>query len=399
MLTLTAHARQVPRSMRHSLANAADWPFVSGLHAYTAHLVRPRAGIQVCGCAKLSRKATVDDEYPSSGKVRPALIDMRRIISPREHCALGGNLRVYLMLIMLFAHLVGGCNGRRADGELPGSHHAASSFAGQGIHRDVSAGVVRVLTYNVAGLPGFLSASRPATNHALVSPLLNHYDLVFAQEDFAYHDDLVGSAQHLYQLSPRPPMHTLFGDGLCGLSVFPLDLVRRVRWSGCYGYLGYASDCFGEKGFSVARARLVSHVTIDIYNLHADAGDSGSDMQTRRRGFQQLAAYINRHSARSPIIVAGDTNLDARDEYDTDTFQAFIDATNLSDACHVLGCASPGLDRVMFRSSERLKLEVRTHGVDHRFVDHQGRALSDHEAIAVELAWQDLARLNPRTQE
>src|SRR5690606_36679027 len=131
---------------------------------------------------------------------------------------------------------------------------------------EAGSGRLRVLTYNVAGLPGFLSASRPAINHALVSPLLNHYHLVFAQEDFAYHRDLVQDTTHPYQLSPLPPISTMFGDGLCGLSVFPLRSAIRVRWENCYGYLGYSSDCFGEKGFFAARAQLSRGVTVDIYN-------------------------------------------------------------------------------------------------------------------------------------
>lgn len=297
-------------------------------------------------------------------------------------------LLVCVIVTGTFTELVGGCTWRRADGSEPGPTQTETS-TWERARMDMTSGLVRVLTYNVAGLPGFLSASRPATNHPLVSPLLNHYHLVFAQEDFAYHEELVASARHLYRMLPLPPVDTLFGDGLCGLSVFPLERAQRIRWSGCHGYLGYSSDCFGEKGFSVARARLSHHVTVDIYNVHAEAGDSEDDVQTRRRGFQQLAAYIERHSESGPIIVAGDTNLETRVEYDRATFHRFMDATNLSDACDTLGCARPSVDRVMFRGSDRLALEARTYRADPRFVDQDGRDLSDHQAIAVELAWHD----------
>src|SRR5690606_34665702 len=52
-------------------------------------------------------------------------------------------------------------------------------------------GRLRLLTYIVAGLPAIVSASDPDENTRKVSPLLNGYDIVLAQEDFSYHDDLV----------------------------------------------------------------------------------------------------------------------------------------------------------------------------------------------------------------
>ena len=50
-----------------------------------------------------------------------------------------------------------------------------------------SQGSFRVLSLNVAGLPGIISSSDPAKNTVKMSPLLNEYDLVSVQEDFAYH--------------------------------------------------------------------------------------------------------------------------------------------------------------------------------------------------------------------
>src|SRR5699024_9684185 len=45
-----------------------------------------------------------------------------------------------------------------------------------------------VLSYNVAGLPEVLSDSNPSVNMALIGPLLDAYDLVLTQEDFANPD-------------------------------------------------------------------------------------------------------------------------------------------------------------------------------------------------------------------
>src|SRR5690606_11526523 len=65
----------------------------------------------------------------------------------------------------------------------PLSHSASTAGSAR-------AGEFELLTYNVAGLPDLLSSSNPAVNTSRVSPLLNRYDVVLAQEDFVYHADL-----------------------------------------------------------------------------------------------------------------------------------------------------------------------------------------------------------------
>jgi hypothetical protein len=252
---------------------------------------------------------------------------------------------------------------------------------------DATSGVFDLLTYNVAGLPGPLSSSRPSINTAQVSPLLNHYHIVVAQEDFAYHSDLVSSAGHLYQVAPMPPSSTMFGNGLSTLSVYPLDDISRVRWQDCHGYLNDSADCFGEKGFSVARVTLTESVSLDLYNLHADAGDSEHDVDTRRRGFEQLARYIVDRGNDRAVVVAGDTNLDVRDPGDRATLREFQNRTGLADMGPESGPGHASVDRVLVRSSNALGLEPLTWRTDGRFVDSMGEALSDHPAIAVRIAW------------
>ena len=48
-----------------------------------------------------------------------------------------------------------------------------------------------VLSLNVAGLPAILSSGDPAVNTVKISPLLNNFDIISVQEDFAYHDELI----------------------------------------------------------------------------------------------------------------------------------------------------------------------------------------------------------------
>ncbi len=236
-------------------------------------------------------------------------------------------------------------------------------------------GTFTALSYNVAGLPEQLSGSEPATNSPLISPLLNDYDLVLLQENWAdpladqrqaglvpaevprvgYHDLVVQSARHPFQSEPAdnpygldparlPNGPAMLADGLNRLSDFPFGELVRVAWERCDGELygavleeafgqsglddavsgtplgvlndvadGGSADCGAQKGFSVARTELAPGVVVDVYNLHADAGGSGEGPETRRHNFRQLAAFIAEHSAGHAVIVGGDTNLHTDD--------------------------------------------------------------------------------------
>ncbi|MGJ8670119.1 MAG: hypothetical protein ACSHXK_11575 [Oceanococcus sp.] len=131
-------------------------------------------------------------------------------------------------------------------------------------------GEFRMLSYNVAGLPGPISGSEPDINSPLISPLLNDYDLVLLQEDWedpvrqldetgllgqqsplvlGYHHLIVSEAKHTYQSLPaRHPLGfesrrgldgllgpTVLADGLNRLSQFPFADHQHVLWRSCHG--------------------------------------------------------------------------------------------------------------------------------------------------------------------
>src|SRR5262245_1437080 len=194
-----------------------------------------------------------------------------------------------------------------------------------------SPGQFTALTYNVAGLPEPFSGSEPVINTPLISPLLNDYDLVLVQEDWAdpdppipgfdlHHDDLVAQVTHPYLSDPAPqPLGTdprrptaLVADGLNHLSRFRTGAVTRVMWTNCFGGAntadGGAADCLSQKGFSVTRA-TIGGVNVDVYTLHGEAGGTTLDRQYRAADYAQLAAFIDANSAGRPVIVGGDFNL------------------------------------------------------------------------------------------
>jgi hypothetical protein len=279
------------------------------------------------------------------------------------------------------------------------THESSASFAPSSVEAvtdaeelpETTSGSLSLLTYNVAGIPGILSGWRSARNVPQASPLLNRYDVVLAQEDFSYHRELVGRAEHRHQWGPTLARFALVGDGLSALSKLPIEPGQRVRWDRCSGYLLDECDCFGEKGFAAFDVRLSRSASLRIYNLHADAGHADADIAARRSGYDQLAQHLLDHAAASAVVVAGDTNLDSTDPRDRRILREFLARTGLREVCRQFACRGRNLDRVFYRSSRHVELSALDWHADARFVDEQGRHLSDHHAMAASLGW----RLRP----
>jgi hypothetical protein len=244
-----------------------------------------------------------------------------------------------------------------------------------------------LLTYNVAGLPELFSGSDPEVDIALISPLLNHYDIALVQEDFAYHSLLTSHAKHAYRSDTMHTSLALMPDGLNLFSRFSFGWMHRVRWTQCNGYLGAANDCLADKGFSFAEVTLAPGVTVDMYDLHAEAGRAAMDVEVRRANFAQLSEYMRVHSRQRAVVIAGDTNLKMSLPHDVETLAHFLEENGLTDTCRRLGCGEERIDRVFIRSSPELELAPLGWWTDRRFVDIHGEPLSDHSAIGVEVAW------------
>jgi hypothetical protein len=252
-----------------------------------------------------------------------------------------------------------------------------------------------LLTYNVAGLPQLVSPSEPTVNIPIISPLLNHYDVALVQEDFSYHRELERQAKHAFRTDSMRGSLALMPDGLNQFSRFAFGWTQRVRWNQCNGYFGQASDCLADKGFSFSVMTLAPGVQVDLYNLHADAGGTSNDLRARRSNFEQLRDYIRQRSSGNAVLVAGDTNLRGSAREDQKTLAQFLDEASLSDACARFGCGEERIDRVFFRSSEALDLDILGWWTDVRFVDGKGAPLSDHPAVGVEVRWHKLDAPRP----
>jgi hypothetical protein len=249
-------------------------------------------------------------------------------------------------------------------------------------------GRFRLLTYNVAGLPDLVSASHPAANMPLISPLLNNYDVAFVQEDFSYHGALNSLAKHEFRSAPMHSTLSLMPDGLSMFSAFPLSVTQRQRWTQCSGFIDRSCDCLADKGFAYTRLEVSPGLSIDAYNVHADAGDDPADIEARRQNFAELERAILNRSRGRAVIVAGDTNLSVLSATgDAPTLESFSSSTGLVDACEQVGCPDSEIDRVFYRGNDGIELSATSWWRDLRFVTGEGQDLSDHPAIGVEMVW------------
>jgi len=293
------------------------------------------------------------------------------------------------------------------------------------------AGQLSVISYNVAGLPLGLSGSTPEVNTALISPLLNNYDLALVQEDFGYHADLVSQVNHpslsvkdttdttvLVSLFPfllsqlglpsDTPLPGL-GDGLNRMSNSPFSGHTRVTWNQCNGIIDQGSDCLAPKGFSVAQHELAPGAFVDVYNWHADAKSGLPDQAARQAQIQQMYAYMQTYSAGNAVLLLGDTN--SRYTRAGDILPELLSQTGLTDVWVELRraglapsigpnlgtCLEDGqsggdceqIDKIFYRSSATLELTALEYAVeDALFTDGGGLPLSDHNPVTALFSFQ-----------
>lgn len=310
-----------------------------------------------------------------------------------------GSLMLAGLALASMALAVAGCGGGGGSSAAAATASAVTSGRGAapttssttpGGSSTLPSGVVQVLTYNVAGLPQFISGVNPSTNTRLISPKLNAYDLVLVQEDFWYHQDLAVDARHPFQTPPQVGHTTLVNDGLNTFSKLPLFDLTRVKWARWNGLLSNSNDGLSSKGFSFARQTFGPGVEVDVYDLHADAGRDQGDVDARRAQFDQLADFIEAFSAGRPLLVAGDTNLKPNIADDNATYAAFLTRLGLRCAARTIGNKPETIDRIMLRSSADVELTPLAWRFADEFVDAAGQDLSDHKAVHVTVEWRRL---------
>ena len=242
-----------------------------------------------------------------------------------------------------------------------------------------------VLSYNVAGLPQEISRVFPQRNIPKISPRLNGYDLVFIQEDFAYHAQLTRDIND-YIFRSRKINTGLFGlgDGLSTFSNRAFFDFKRTPWEVCSGVFNRSSDCLTPKGFSFGRLKISANERVDIYNLHLDAGRSDEDSVTREKQLQQFMQFFELHSNSNPVIIAGDWNLRRENPRDRLILENIERRLKITSACQFFNCQDEQVDKIYFKNGIHLTILPLSRQLEsERFLDEYSRSLSDHEPVHV----------------
>lgn len=299
------------------------------------------------------------------------------------------------MALLMTAGLLAGTGGRSAE--------AAGAREG---------GTFRILSLNVAGLPGIISSSNPSKNTKQMSPLLNNYDLVSVQEDFNYHSDLISQVTLPY-LTPHSGV-VPFGDGMNFMSRFPLYETTRYKWNDSHGFITDGADQMTPKGILYSSMEIEPGYFIDIYDIHTDAGDDEKSYEARRSNMLQLAALIQERSVGKAVIVIGDTNsryTRAADNFETavlvpcgltDPWIDLIrggnvpaDGDALMDTSQRNGPNNEVVDKIWYRSGTNIELDAIHYALlETEFTDADGNQLSDHYPITATMSY----RISPDIQ-
>lgn len=252
-------------------------------------------------------------------------------------------------------------------------------------------GELRVLTYNVHGLPPEITLDDTTARMTQIGPLLPGYDLVGLQEDFieANHEILADASGHATQrwfgdvLDER-----IYGSGLAVFAGLAEVEHHHEHYDDCNGFLEDSSDCMASKGFQMTRLELAEGVEVDVYNSHLEAGGGEDDVAARTSNVDQIIAAMESLSDGRALMFLGDTNLHEHDEEDLPLLQLWEAEIGWVDACETVDCAEPGrIDRVLLRSGGGVSLEALSWALEPEFFDDEGVPLSDHDALSVEVGW------------
>lgn len=260
----------------------------------------------------------------------------------------------------------------------------------QGVSAFPMVDTISLMTYNVAGLPQGISSGDPINNTSEIGRRINEYDIVQVQEDFNYNHLLYGTAKHPFKTTPSGPVP--FGDGLNTLSRYKVSNLKRFKWNQCNG-----TDCLTPKGFSYSQIEIAAGVTVDFYNIHANAGSAEPDLEARRRNIAQICAYIDANSEGRAVVVMGDFN--CRYTREADDIRLFLER-GFSDvwielvrggvvpdkgAPSLTGCSASAtspdcetVDKILYRSNGQVIMTPLEFQKPREAFMRDGKELSDH---------------------
>jgi endonuclease/exonuclease/phosphatase family metal-dependent hydrolase len=286
---------------------------------------------------------------------------------------------------------------------------------------DSDALMLRVLSYNVHGLPQIAAGDSPVRRLPKIAKLIGErYDIALLQENFEYPHlvtDNLGDARHEHYHGGRDLVAAGFGQrlaqtlllapsglflgikmpNLSGLTTiasgskdFTMSPLVNEPYVACEGYLFDKNDCLATKGYLGMRVSGPDGLAIDVYNTHLDArSGSSSNRGVRRKQLAQLVTAVRRHSQGRAVIVAGDFNTGHQRPKDFALLKSFRALLGLADSGARRDRSWNGeadVDYILYRSGVGTRLSLDgadvSAGEDRSFRWPDDRVrLSDHPAI------------------
>lgn len=253
-----------------------------------------------------------------------------------------------------------------------------------------------------------------------ISELLSKYyaDIIAIQEDFNYHNELMGPLSNNYTCGTYTggfDLSKIFSSVEC-LTYFPLprfkcdgeniiakkDRIKLaseniVKWNKSYGYFTHANDLLTHKGFRVYQTEIDGEVLIDVYIIHMDADfynietcpDISGDIEARKEQLIQLSNYIlerYKNGTNNPIIIMGDTNSSNSYSWDVNNINRYllepINNTNGLEINEMAANNDEDVDRIFYVNVKESKYIIKPIECyyDKNFVNERGK-LSDHNPL------------------
>jgi endonuclease/exonuclease/phosphatase family metal-dependent hydrolase len=172
---------------------------------------------------------------------------------------------------------------------------------------------VRVITYNICGLPDAIiterGLARARDRFPEIGMRLRPYDIIGLQEVFVPERTLIEKKLFMRFIA-RGTDSGIAGAPGSGIYIYSRWKIPKFlfeRWKEAIDY-----DSLSHKGFVAATTEIEDGPAIDVYSLHAQAGHKAY----RQKDYEQLFAAMKQYSFGSgrPILVLGDFNCDVTEK-------------------------------------------------------------------------------------
>lgn len=232
---------------------------------------------------------------------------------------------------------------------------------------------LKVITYNVAGLPDLFTYDRNLApmdkRFDYIGKQLRKYDIVGLQEVFISKRSIIEAHLSDYFLAHGTDtgMSNRFGSGVYTFVRWTIRKLYYERWRKSEG-----PDSLSHKGFVMVTTKVSDELLVDVYNLHGQAGGENNFGVDNMHQLVDAMKLMSLGQGR-PILLIGDFNCRFGDEQCT----VFVETSGVTTVFP----EQKGVDHAFYHENDSgWKISV----VEYRKVFDElmgGRLVSDHEGF------------------